>query len=153
MQTTEQKAASRQALLGVIFAFTAALSYGCSQVLIRHSVADLAPPLVGSMIALFWGTLGFLALSFSSLGERTANFRRGALLFTGAGFFSTLGLVGMFIALDKGEVVVVSPVLATHSLTTLLMAALFLRGVEQLTPRVALGALLVVSGVIVLSLG
>lgn len=151
MQTAEQRA-SRRALLGVIFAFAAALSYGCSQVLIRHSVQDLAPPLVGSMIALFWGTLGFLGLSYRSLSERSANFRRGALLFVGAGLFSTLGLVSMFLALDRGEVVLVSPVLATQSLWTLVLAALFLRGVEQLTLRVAIGAMLVVAGVIVLSL-
>ena len=106
------------------------------------------------MIALFWGTLGFIALSYRSLGERSPNFRRGALLFTVAGFFSTLGLVGMFLALDRGEVVLVAPVLATHSLSTLVLAALFLRGVERLTLRVAgIGAVLVVAGVIVLSLG
>jgi uncharacterized membrane protein len=102
---------------------------------------------------LFWGTLGFVALSYRSLGERSANFRRGALLFVSAGFFSTLGLVGMFLALDRGEVVLVSPVLATHSLSTLVLAALFLRGVERLTLRVAAGCVLVVAGVIVLSLG
>ena len=152
MQSTEQRAA-RQAFLGILFAFTAALSYACSQVLIRYSVEDLAPPLVGSMIALFWGTLGFVALSYRSLGERSPNFRRGALLFAGAGFFSTLGLVGMFLALDRGEVVLVSPVLATHSLSTLVLAALFLRGVERLTLRVAVGCVLVVAGVVVLSLG
>jgi uncharacterized membrane protein len=92
-----------------------------------------------------------VALTFRGLRQRSDNPRRGALLFTGAGFFSTLGLVAMFIALEKGKVVLVSPVLATHSLTTLLFAALFLRGIERLTPRVALGALLVVGGVIVLS--
>ena len=152
MQTAERRA-SRRATLGVAFAFAAALSYGCSQVLIRHSVSDLAPPLVGSMVALFWGTLGFVGLKFRNLSEASANFKRGALLFAGAGFFSTLGLVGMFIALERGQVVLVSPVLATHSLTTLVFAAIFLRGVEQLTLRVAVGALLVVAGVIVLSLG
>jgi drug/metabolite transporter (DMT)-like permease len=151
MLSTE-RTASRRTLLGVLFAFTAALSYACSQVVIRHSVEDLAPPLVGSMVALFWGTLGFMALSYRSLSEKSVYFGRGALLFAGAGFFSTLGLVGMFLALDRGEVVVVSPVLATHSLSTLVLAALFLRGVERLTPRVAIGALLVVAGVIVLSL-
>ena len=46
---------------------------------------------------------------------------------------------------------VISPVLATNPLFTLLFASIFLRGVERITPRVVLGALLVVAGVVVLS--
>ena len=49
-------------------------------------------------------------------------------------------------------VVVVSPVLATNPLFTLILAAIFLRDIEQITPRIIVGALLVVAGVVVLSL-
>jgi drug/metabolite transporter (DMT)-like permease len=120
-------AASRRATLtGVAFAMIAALSYGSSQVLARYAVSDLAPPLVGSFVALFWGTLGFAAISARSLGERTPGFRRGAAYFVGAGVFSSLGVTLMFVALSRGQVVVLSPVLATNPLFTLLFAAFFL---------------------------
>jgi drug/metabolite transporter (DMT)-like permease len=152
MRQTEARDALGRPVLGVFFAFGGALAYGCSQVLIRNNV-DLVPPVVGSMIALFWGTLGFFVLSGRSLTERSWNFRRGALLFAASGVFSTLGILGMFVALERGQVVVVSPVLATNSLFTLLLVALLLRGVERLTIRVLAGGLLVAAGVVILSVG
>jgi drug/metabolite transporter (DMT)-like permease len=59
----------------------------------------------------------------------------------------------MFVSLSRGEVVVVSPVLATNPLFTLIMASLLLRGVERITSRVVLGAVLVACGVALLSAG
>jgi DME family drug/metabolite transporter len=149
VRTQQQR---RRVLAGVAFGFSASLAYGASQVLTRHTVSELAPPLVGSSIALFWGTLGFFLLSVRSLGQRGEAFRRGALLFAGAGIFSAVGVILMFQALSRGQVVVISPVLATNPLFTLVMAALMLRDVERITTRVVVGALLVVSGVAALSL-
>jgi uncharacterized membrane protein len=106
---------------------------------------------VGSFIALLWGTIGFALLSARSVRDRGSNFPRGALLFAGAGIFSAAGVMLMFQALSRGEVVVISPVLATNPLFTLIMAALMLRGVERITANVMVGALLVVAGVVVLS--
>lgn len=145
-------ASSRRATLaGVGFALIAALSYGGSQVLTRQAVSNLAPPLVGTFIALFWGTLGFALLSVRNLGPRPQRLRRGAAFFVGAGICSSLGVTMMFQALSRGEVVVLSPVLATNPLFTLLFAALLLRGVERITARHAVGTALVVGGVVVLS--
>jgi drug/metabolite transporter (DMT)-like permease len=146
-----ERAAVRRTIAGVAFAFGAALAYGAAQVLTRHGVSDLAPPLVGSLIALFSGTVGFAILSAGSLGHESGNLRRGAAMFAGAGIFSAVGVVLMFLALYRGQVVVVAPVLATNSLFTLLFAVLLLRGVERMTARIALGALLVVAGVVVLT--
>jgi len=136
---------------GVAFAFTAAVAYGSSQVLARQGVSDLAPPLVGSLIALFWGTLGFALIAVRNLHTNGGNIRRGAMFFGAAGMFSAMGVVLMFQALSRGQVVVISPVLATNPLFTLVLAALFLRGVERITSRIVVGALLVVAGVVVLS--
>jgi drug/metabolite transporter, DME family len=143
----------RRVIAGVTFAFSAAIAYGSSQVLTRHSVSDLAPPLVGSFIALLWGTVGFGLLSARSIRDRGSDFSRGAMLFGGAGIFSAVGVMLMFQALSRGEVVVISPVLATNPLFTLIMAALMLRGVERITVTVVAGAVLVVAGVAALSIG
>jgi len=145
--------ASRRTLVtGTLFALAAALSYGGSQVITRQALGDLAPPLVGSAIALFWGTLGFAILSARSLGERGDHLWRGVAFFATGGVFSAMGVLLMFFALGIGQVVVISPVLATNPLFTLFFAALLLRGVEQITLRVIVGALLVVAGVAVLSI-
>lgn len=138
-------------LAGVGFALGAALAYGSSQVLVRQGVGDLATPLVGSMLALAWGTTGFAILAARSWAQRGERFRHGALYFAAGGIFSACGVMLMFQALSRGEVVVLSPVLSTNPLFTLVFAALFLRGVERITLRVVLGALLVVGGVVVLS--
>ena len=143
--------AKRTTLAGVAFSLGAAVAYGTSQVLMRQSVSDLAPPLAGSFIALTFGTLGFALLSMRSLGGRGEHFWRGASFFAAAGVFSAMGVLLLFIALSRGEVVLVSPVAATNPLFTLVMAAVLLRGMERITVRVAAGALLVVAGVIVLT--
>ncbi len=141
----------RNTLTGVAFGLAAAISYGSAQVITRQSLGDLAPPLVGSAIALFWGTLGFALLSARSLGGRGEHLWRGVAFFATGGVFSAMGVLLMFFALGRGQVVVISPVLATNPLFTLLFAAILLRGVERITPRILVGALLVVSGVTVLS--
>ena len=141
----------RTLVTGVAFALGAAMAYGSSQVITRQIIGDLAPPLTGTLISLFWGTLGFALLSARNLGSRGDHFRRGTLFFAAGGIFSAAGVLLMFNALELGQVVVIAPVLATNPLFTLVFASVFLRGVERITPRVILGALLVVSGVMVLS--
>lgn len=148
---TAAGSARRDLIIGLLFGFGAAMSYGTSQVLTRHSVSNLAPPLVGAFVALAWGTLGFSLMSVRSIakaGERSA---RGTMFFVLAGLFSACGIMLMFQALKRGEVVIISPVLATNPLFTLVFAAALLRGVERITPRIVLGALLVVAGVVVLT--
>lgn len=148
---TTERSATRTTLVGLAFGFSAALAYGSSQVLARHGVSDLAPPLVGSFIALFWGTLGFSLMTVRSLGQRSANLRRGALYCALGGILSAAAVTLNFQALSRGDVVVVSPVTATNPLFTLIFASVLLRGIERITPRIVIGALLVVSGVVVLT--
>ena len=136
---------------GILFALAAASAYGTSQVITRQSVGGLATPLVGTLIALFWGTLGFTVLAAGDFRTRSPNFRRGAKFFALAGLFSAMGVVFLFQALSRGKVVIVSPIAATNSLFTMFFAMMMLRGVERITPRVVLGAALVVAGVVVLS--
>ena len=144
---------ARRKLMGVIFAFSAAISYGTSQVITR-SATDETSPLVGAMIALAFGTLGFAILSARTLVRNRAapmDLRRGIPLVIGGGLFSASGVMLMFQALQRGEVITVSPVLATNPLFTLAFALVMLRGVERVTARIVLGAVLVVVGVVILS--
>lgn len=141
----------RSMLAGVAFSLGAAVAYGASQVLTRQLVGGLASPLVGAFIALGFGTLGFALLSIRSLGTRGEHFWRGAGFFAAAGIFSATGVLLLFVALSRGPVVVISPVVATNPLFTLVMAAVLLRGVERITLHVVAGAVLVVAGVMVLT--
>ncbi len=142
----------RDDLLGYGFAFGSAVSYSVAQILTRHSVTDLAPSLLGSALALFWGTVAFTAIAAGSMNQQHPSFRLGALAFIGAGFFSFVGVLALFLALEREKVVVVSPISSTHPLFTLLLAAIFLRGTERVTRELLLGSLLVVVGIAVLAL-
>jgi drug/metabolite transporter (DMT)-like permease len=59
----------------------------------------------------------------------------------------------MFLAMSKAPVVVVAPMIAVNPLTAILFGQIFIRDMERLTPRLLIGALLVVVGVIIISLG
>ena len=59
----------------------------------------------------------------------------------------------MFLAISNAPVVVVAPILAMNPLTAILFSQIFLRGMERITWRVLIGALLVVAGVIIITLG
>jgi drug/metabolite transporter, DME family len=68
-----------------------------------------------------------------------------------AGVFETSGILLVIIALSIGQVVIVSPIVATSPLWILVGTSLFLRGIERLTLRTVLGAVCVVSGTIAIS--
>ena len=60
------------------------------------------------------------------------------------------GMSFMYAALDAGEVVVVSPLIATYPVFTLLLAVPL--GMEQVSRKLVLGVVLVVGGVIALGI-
>jgi drug/metabolite transporter, DME family len=147
----EGEGLSGSALRGYVFAFSAAIAYAASQVLAREGVGDFDAPLVGTTIALAFGTLGFIVIAVRNASAPVRDFRRGAFFFGLAGIFSATGVAGMFLAVEQAEVVTVAPISSTHPLFTLLFAAILLRDLERITPRIAIGGVLVVAGVVLIS--
>jgi drug/metabolite transporter (DMT)-like permease len=76
--------------------------------------------------------------------------RRGILWFMAVGICNGFGVLAMYAALNRGQVSVVSPLVATYPLFTLALGAIFLRE-EKFGPRVLLGVALTVAGVAVLA--
>ena len=72
--------------------------------------------------------------------------RRAAPWFVATGFFNGSSLFLMYIALAKGRVSLVSPIVATYPLFTLGLSLLLLRH-ERVTARVAVGAIVTGAGV------
>jgi uncharacterized membrane protein len=58
----------------------------------------------------------------------------------------------VLVALGLGEVSVVAPLAGTAPLFVLPFTSLFLKGVEQLTGRIVIGAILIVLGVFLLTI-
>jgi drug/metabolite transporter (DMT)-like permease len=134
------------------FPLAAAALAGVSHPVRRYALGLANEPLffaatVG-LVSLCWMS-GYL---FSPFGTARPVWNRRALgPFLVAGTFETLGIVLVIVALSVGQVVVVSPIVATSPLWILVGTALFLRGIERLTPRTITGAVAVVSGTIAIS--
>ena len=149
---TAPKQPLKLALRGYVFALSAAIAYAASQVVAKEGVKELDAPLVGTTIALIFASIGFIPLAIRNLATPVADVRMGALYFAGAGIFSATGVASMFLAIERAEVVVVSPISSTHPLFTLLFAAIVLRDLERVTLRIVLGGLMVFAGVVLIML-
>ena len=74
--------------------------------------------------------------------------RRTYAYFAGSGTLTAVALLSLFAALQIGRVVVVDPIAATAPLFTAVFAAVLLRDLERVTPRLVAGAVLIVVGVV-----
>ena len=79
--------------------------------------------------------------------------RKALLPFAISGAGETMAILLLFFALASGPTVIVSPITATSPVWTVLLASIVLRRVENTTPAVVFGTLLVVSGAICVTLG
>jgi drug/metabolite transporter (DMT)-like permease len=143
----------RDVIVGRAFGIGAGLSYGISSVLVRQGVGDMAPPLVGAAIALLSGTIGLSVMGGRGVKAGVTESRKAVGLLLLSGLAAACGITSSFFALSMAPVVVVSPLQSTNPLFALLWSWLFLGHLEKITPRLVLGSVLVVAGVILITLG
>jgi uncharacterized membrane protein len=77
--------------------------------------------------------------------------RDGFRFFLCAAVIATLAQVANFIALARGDLSVIIPLLNTTPLFTVFFSAVFLRAVENINLRIVLGAALMVGGVVLIT--
>ena len=65
-----------------------------------------------------------------------------------AALVNMAAILSFFSALNLGKVVRVEPLVACNPLLTILWSALFFRGLEQLTPRDIVGAVIIITGTV-----
>ena len=149
------KIPNRQAAIGYGAALGAAICYGTLAVLGRKIVSDIAPPMVATAFSMIFGML-IVAVVFQSQIRRdyAARPSKQAWLYVAlAGVAATWGISFWFLALSVAPAVLVAPVAATHPLFSVLLALVFLRGLERVTWRTIGGTVLVIAGVILITLG
>jgi|TARA_B100000508_G_scaffold87642_1_gene68236 drug/metabolite transporter (DMT)-like permease len=64
-----------------------------------------------------------------------------------AGIASGVAVISWYFAVQRADVVVISPIVSSSPLVTLFLAHLFLTRLERVTRRLVFGALLTVAGV------
>ena len=130
-QSETQRASFRWWHIG--YPLGAAFLAGISHPLRRYALSLANEPLylaaIIGIVALPW-LASYLLLP--SKREQPVWDRRCIVPFLAAGVFETLGILLVIIALSVGQVVLVSPIVATGPMWMLLGTWLFLRGIEQI---------------------
>ncbi|HZD40703.1 MAG TPA: DMT family transporter [Terriglobales bacterium] len=149
-QPEAQRASFRWWHLG--YPLSAAFLAGISHPLRRYALSLANEPLylaaIIGIVALPW-LISYVVLPIK--GEQPVWNRQSIGWFLMTGVFETLGILLVITALSVGQVVIVSPIVATSPLWILMGTWLFLRGIESLTLRTVLGAICVVLGTIAIS--
>ena len=148
--------AGRVALLGYLLAFAAAACYGSTNVVAKYLTQEQTSPLVVSTVSLFFGLLMLSPVAARS-AITSVRESRGSLGFVGyaalAGIVAAVAVNCLYFALQRSEVVVISPIVGANPLVTLLLASLFLARLENVNRWLFLGVGLTVAGVVLVVVG
>jgi DME family drug/metabolite transporter len=137
--------------LDLFYPFLSASCFGAVAI-IRKLGLSQASPLFGSAVNITTALVAFTAFLLASGKHHTLVCQgRGLVYFVGAGIAENLSVFLILVALSLGEVSVVTPLAGTAPLFVLPFTSLFLRGVERLTWRIVVGAILIVLGVVLLT--
>jgi drug/metabolite transporter (DMT)-like permease len=132
--------------VGLVLAAASAAAIASRDNIARWVLNGIAvPTLAGLVVTLATGTVLTLLWLLAARGRRGLHLR-GALPYVPVGAVFGLSYVCLFEAYAHGRVSVVSPVVATESLWAVGLSALLLRRHELVGRRLALGAVTVVAG-------
>lgn len=145
----KQQGNTKWRLADAALPISAALISAISQSLRKQALKIVPDPFVA--VAMVTTVSLILLLLFAFGTRRAPRFRmgRGSLVFfLCAASMATLAQVANFIALGRGQLSVIIPLLNTTPLFTVLFSAVFLRNVETVNLRIIGGAALMVAGVL-----
>ena len=143
---------ARWNVFDVVFPLGAALCGAVSQTLRRAGLLLLPDPFIGAAIGSTTSLVIFAAFLTVTGRFHLARPERQSLPFFGSAAVLSAGAQIMnFAALSMGEVSAMVPLFNTTPLFTVAFSAMFLRDLEKVTPRIVLGAIGMVAGVILIS--
>lgn len=133
----------------VIFPIVGAMAFGVSTTLRKAGLGFVNIPLLAAAVtAASAATFAFVLLQLRGGKETFKLTRRSAAWLIPAAVFNTAAMLSVFYALSHGKVVIVEPLVSSNPVLTLFLTAAFLRDLETLSLRVIVGALLTVTGTI-----
>lgn len=140
-------------LVYALFPISAALISAISQSLRKQALAIIPDPFVAVAVVTTVSLILLLGFVFTTgRGEQLKVKREGFVFFLCAALLACAAQVANFIALARGELSVIIPLLNTTPLFTVLFSAIFLRAVETINIRIVSGAAAMVAGVILITL-
>jgi drug/metabolite transporter (DMT)-like permease len=138
---------------GLAFPFIAGLAYATSDVLIRLTLGEgQTEPGVAAMISTGSGLLVWLvAVAVVPSVRADVRFGPGSRWLVLAGALIGVAILGVYNALRRGEVTLVSPINSTQPLIVLLLSALFLRDLDRVRWGTVAAAIAIVVGAVLVS--
>ena len=132
----------------------AAILSGVNHPMRRYALSLSNEPLFFSAFMGFVTLIAFAGyMTISSQEPRLVWDRRALLPFLCTGIFETFSIFLIIKALSIGPVVVIAPIAATYPVWSLIGAKLFLKDVERIGLKAAVGILSVVGGTVAIHLG
>lgn len=139
-------------LVDTTFPISAALISAISQSLRKQGLKILPDPFVAVAIVTTVSLILFLVFVLTTGRSHLLRMeRQGFSIFLAAALVATAAQVLNFVALGRGELSVIIPLLNTTPLFTVLLSVVFLRKVETVNRRIVLGALLMFAGVVTIT--
>lgn len=146
----------KKSLLGYLLALGAAASYGGANVLVKHLILVYGSPLVITAFGLLFGIL-LLAPFTGTQAVQSLKTAGGGLKFAGfaglSGLASAMAIISLYYALQRADVVLVSPITSINPLMTIFLARMFISQMENITWQVVAGAGLAVLGIVLVVWG
>ena len=155
-------------LLGYLMALGAGASYGATNVMAKQTLQVYDSPLMMTAFSMLVGLVvlsplvGASAAHSGVIRTRNTGVRgyRGFLQSLSSfkfvalsGLASGIAVIAWYFAVQRADVVVISPIVSSSPLITLFLAHLFLARLERVTRRLAAGAALTVIGVLLVVWG
>lgn len=138
----------------ILYPLLASFLGGLSQIMRKFGLSSVPHPVLAAAVTATSSLVVVTVIMWFS-GQRKMiqeMDRRFLPFYLAAGISISLGMVAVYYALDLGKVVVVIPISSTGPLFSLSLTAIFLQGVERVTLKIVLGAILIISGVVLLTL-
>jgi drug/metabolite transporter, DME family len=148
----QQEGAAKWRLLDTAFPISAALVSAISQSLRKQGLNILPDPFVAVAIVTTVSLILFLIFVLITGRAKSLRMERQSFsFFLAAALLATAAQVLNFVALGRGELSVIIPLLNTTPLFTVLLSVLFLRKVETVNRRIVFGALLMFAGIVTIT--
>lgn len=139
-------------LIDTAFPISAALISAISQSLRKQGLQILPDPFVAVAIVTTVSLILFLIFVLTTGRAHLLQMeRQGFSFFLAAALMATAAQVLNFVALGRGELSVIIPLLNTTPLFTVLLSVVFLRKMETVNQRIVFGAVLMFAGVVIIT--
>ena len=138
---------------GLIVPVFGALALASSQIVRKESLNIINQPLLGTAIGYSTSLIVYLSVMKFLKGDKISNFsRQDFQMFWKPGIGIALGWLLSFFALSQGLVSIIVPILQVELLFILLFSYIFLRKLEKISIKLVSSAILIITGVILLSI-